>query len=280
MKPALSLIIPANNEATFIRACLQAVLSSSAVQNDAIVQVIVVANGCTDETAQLARDFVEDFQSRGWQLEVMELEQGSKITALNLGENAATADVLAYLDADVIVSSQLLAQTVDALSRQFPAYASGKVHLMPAKTATTRGYGSFYLQTPFMKQKAPGCGYFAMNRVGRARWNEWPKIISDDTFARLKFANHERFQVDASYDWPLVEGLRNLVKVRRRQNAGVDELSEKHPDLLDNDSKQRFALSSAFKAALSSPFGAIIYGTVSLTVKVTPGKNSDWKRGR
>lgn len=280
MKPALSLILPANNEAAHITACLQNVLLCDSPKNDGAVQIIVVANGCTDNTAEIARAMTAKFQARGWALEVIELEIGSKIAALNAGDAAATADIVAYLDADVLVSAELLAQTVDALSVETPAYASGRVKLSLAKSAMTRAYAMFYLQTPFMKQDAPGCGYFAMNRLGRNRWGEWPAIISDDTFARLQFTPNERRQLSAPYEWPLVEGLKNLIKVRRRQNAGVDELNSRFPELLENDAKERFALSAALKAAITHPLGALIYGVVSFTVKFTPGQSNDWKRGR
>ena len=155
--PALSLILPANNEAMHIAACLEAVLASNSLVNDATVQIVVVPNGCSDDTAVIARSFREKAQLRGWKIDVIELEQGSKLAALNAGDTAANAPVLAYLDADVIVSSSLLKETEAVLSGDAPAYASGQVRLSPAKSWATRAYAKFYLQTPFMKQSAPGC---------------------------------------------------------------------------------------------------------------------------
>lgn len=277
--PALSLILPANNEAAHIERCLDAVLASDFPRNDA-VQIIVVPNGCRDETADIARSFQMRAQVLGWQLDVIELEQGSKLVALNAADRAVKAPLRAYLDADVIVSPALLAEITDALGGDKPVYASGAVRLSRAKSGFTRAYAQFYLQTPFMKQPAPGCGFFAMNSAGRARFGDWPAIISDDTFARLKFAPDERHEVRASYEWPLVEGVKNLIRVRRRQNAGVHELNAKFPDLLRNDAKLRFAPRAVLKAVLRHPIGTLAYGIVSLTVKLTPSRTSTWERGR
>ncbi|WP_424439191.1 glycosyltransferase family 2 protein [Planktotalea sp.] len=280
MTTALSLILPANNEAAHIQECLNAIMASEPFGDNAAVQIIVVPNGCSDDTANLARGFEPQATKRGWRLDVIELEQGSKLAALNAGEAIAKAPALAYLDADVVVSPKLLAETVAALHNTSPRYASGTVCISRSKSWITRAYATFYLQTPFMKQIAPGCGYFAMNKAGRARWAKWPAIISDDTFARLNFAPGERKQVSARYDWPLVEGLGNLIRVRRRQNAGVDELEHKFPELLVNDAKTRFAPLAILKAALRHPIGVFIYGLVAVTVKLVPAKDAAWDRGR
>ncbi len=65
MKPAFSLIIPANNEAAHIGARLNAVLASDALTLDGSVQIIVVPNGCRDDTADLARGFKGIAEKKG-----------------------------------------------------------------------------------------------------------------------------------------------------------------------------------------------------------------------
>jgi len=278
MATGLSVIIPASNEAEHIGACLDALFRSAAPDGD--VQVVVVPNGCRDATPKIARSYADAAQARGWTLDIVELAQGSKLAALDAGDAAALYPARAYVDADVVVSGQLVAQTLAALDCDDARYVTGEVRLAYVPSWVTRAYGRFYRQVPFMQQTAPGCGYFAVNRAGRARWGTWPQIISDDTFARLSFAPNERVQVAAAYDWPLVEGFANLVKVRRRQNAGVDEITARFPALQRNDSKLRFGTGALISAALRAPLGFVIYGAVALCVKLTPARNRGWDRGR
>ena len=119
-----------------------------------------------------------------------------------------------------------------------------------------------------------------MNAAGRLRWGAFPDIISDDTFVRLSFRSSERVGVDAAYTWPLVEGWSNLVRVRRRQNAGVDEIKARYPELLCNDDKPPFPLLEKAKLALRDPVGFAVYGGVALAVRFTPAKTNAWSRGR
>ena len=275
--PGLTIVLPAHDEAGLIGACLASVLRSDHAGQ---VECLVVANGCSDDTAQRARDFAPRFTERGWVLSVIELEQGGKLGALNAGDAAAAYDLRMYLDADVEISPALAGGLVTALDRPDPAYASGIVQIPPAKSWITRAYCAFYVQVPFMTHGVPGCGLFAMNGAGRARWGEWPDIISDDTFARLSFAPNERHLVDAPYAWPLVEGFGALVRVRRRQNAGVDEIAAKHPDLLANDDKPAFSRAGLLRAIARAPLGFVVYAAVALTVRLTKSRASGWSRGR
>src|SRR5688572_26242840 len=98
MERGFSVIIAANNEAAVIVQTLQSVLAS---ELDRPLQVVVVANGCSDDTAARAREF-------GPQVEVIETPVGNKIHALNLGDRAARYFPRAFLDADCVLSEDLL----------------------------------------------------------------------------------------------------------------------------------------------------------------------------
>lgn len=278
--PGLSVILPANNEAAHIAACLDAVLASAPLRSGAPVQIIVVPNGCVDATARIAHSYVEPAQARGWSCEIIDLQEGSKLAALNAGDAATLAPVRVYLDADVVIEPDLLAQIAMALSGDRPGYASGTLDIAPPRSWITRLYKSFYLTVPFIRYGVPGCGLFAVNDAGRARWGAYPQIISDDTFVRLQFTKDERHCVPARYQWPLVEGWKNLVRVRRRQNIGVDEIGDRWPELLLNDEKPNYGRGALIKTILRHPLGFIAYASVALAVKVTPHQNTGWSRGR
>lgn len=272
-----SIIIPANNEAVWISTCLEAVLASDRLAG---AQIIVIANGCSDNTAEIAQRYVKLAEAKGWEMQVIDLDIGDKLHALNVGDHQATGDARVYLDADVQVSARVLHQIERALDRPEPAWASGKLQ-MAAAGRISRAYGKFWSRVPFMARSVPGSGLFAVNTAGRARWTEFPNVISDDIFVRLQFAPRERFGVPGTYIWPIAEGWRNLINVRRRQNRGVAEIANRFPHLLKNEDKGRFGKSQLSVLALSHPFGFFVYAVVAAIVRLTKDKNDGtWSRGR
>ena len=277
--PAISILIPAHDEAAYLPGCLQALLESDdpAGLN---TEVIVVANGCTDDTAAVARAHQATFAEKGWPLTVLDLRQGSKLNALNAGEDVARGRILVYLDADVLVSPALLAELAEALDVATPRYASGRAEVTTAGSRMSAAYTRFWLTTPFLTEGVPGFGLFAMNRAGRDRWQDWPHIISDDTFARLHFSPEERIAVPADYRWPMIEGFGPLVRVRRRQDYGVTEIAERYPQLLRNEDAGGGGV-PVWRRALRDPVAFAAFVAVRLTVHLPFFRSADpWARGR
>jgi glycosyltransferase involved in cell wall biosynthesis len=276
--PALSVIVAARNEAALIWRCLGALLEQDEPPGGP-VEAIVVANACTDDTAARARQTAPAFAARGWRLEVIELAEGGKLGAIAAGEAAAGGQALVYLDADVVCDPPLLAQLARALATGAPRYATGRLSVAPARSAFTRAYARVWTRLPFVEGGAVGAGLFALNRAGRARWGAWPAIISDDTFARLHFAADERIEVPARYHWPMVEGVANLVRVRRRQDAGVAEIARLYPALMANEGKAPVTKRLIAQLAASDPIGLAAYLAVHVAVRLKP-KTDEWTRGR
>ena len=123
MSLACSILIPAHNEVGYIESCLDALLASD--PTGAQVEVIVMANGCTDATVDVVRGYVGRFAAKDWPLTVLDIAQGSKMGALNAGDAAAQFGARIYLDADVLVSPPLIGQLVEALAADGPRYRRG-----------------------------------------------------------------------------------------------------------------------------------------------------------
>lgn len=276
MQDVLSVIVPASNEEAYIGPCLTALFASTPVPGGA--EVIVVANGCRDATAARARAMEAAARAAGWGFLVLDLAQGGKPNALNAGDAAATGDLRAYLDADVIVTPLVMAQLVQALAIDPACYAGATPRIPAARSAVTRAYARFWQRLPFALSVAPGYGLFAVNAAGRARWGDFPAIISDDTFVRLQFTPEERVQVQALYDWPMIEGFAALTRVRRRQDAGVAEIDRLYPGLLAREGKAALGKRRLIALVLQDPAGFATYAAVSLAVKL--GKSGGWTRGR
>ena len=272
---SLTILIPAHNEADGIRANLGAVLSSAGLTKIE-KQILVLANGCTDATVAISESFREQAEADGWAFDVVEVEAQGKLNALNVGDAQAKGEIRIYLDADVVISPGLVRAICHALSDTTPAFASG----LPVVTATsgfTALYARFWQKLPFFTQTVPGFGVFAVNASGRSRWQNWPDIIADDLFARLNFAPSERVKCGEPYLWPMVEGFASLVRVRRRQDAGVREITALFPELIANEDKSAAPI---LRLAGKDPVGFLAYACVALCVRLPLFKNTDkWQRG-
>lgn len=279
MSASLSVIIPAHDEAGWIGACLSSLIASE--PGGGAVEIVVVANGCSDDTAAEARAMGPAAEAAGMVLRVIELAEGGKPGALDAGDAAAEHGLRVYLDADVTVAPDLLAALARELSGEAARYASGTVVLCRARSAFSRAYGRYWMRLPFNTQDVGGFGLFAMNAAGRARWGDWPRIIADDMFARLNFAPQERVKLPQRYHWPLVEGFGNLVRVRRRQDRGVREIADAFPELLKNEAVARPGIGAVLLRAVRAPLGFCAYALVALSVKLSRGRHGTlWVRGR
>lgn len=273
---AAQIIIPAHNEAGYLAHCLRALLAQD---YPGPARVIVVANGCTDDTVAQARSFTQSFTARGWALLVEDLAQGGKVGALNHADRVAGAGARIYLDADIQMGSGLLRGILAALDTPNPRYAGGKLVVAPSPSRISAAYARFWQSLPFVTRGVTGAGLFAVNEAGRARWGDFPGIISDDTFVRLQFSEDERILVNHPYEWPIAEGFSRLVRVRRRQDNGVAEIAELYPELLKNQGHDRPSKAELASLAVRDPAGFLVYAAVAVAVR--SGRNhQEWARGR
>ena len=91
----ISIVIPAHNEEAYLQRTLDALRR----QDYPAFEVIVVANGCTDRTAEVARRRCE---------QLIVLSQKSLGVARNLGARMARGELLVFLDADTTLAPSAL----------------------------------------------------------------------------------------------------------------------------------------------------------------------------
>jgi glycosyltransferase involved in cell wall biosynthesis len=103
--PDLSVVIPVRNEERYIGRALASVASQTLAASS--LEAVVVANGCTDRTAELVREFAVGHRELAVQL--IELEQPGVAAAKNIGARAARAPVVLFLDGDSAMPPALAA---------------------------------------------------------------------------------------------------------------------------------------------------------------------------
>lgn len=101
-QPMLSLILPLHNVEEYVHQTLDSV--SQQTQND--IEVILVDDGSTDQTAVIAQSYVTKHPN--WQL-IMQPQQGVSV-ARNVGTQEAKGEYVAYLDGDDWLAPQALQQ--------------------------------------------------------------------------------------------------------------------------------------------------------------------------
>lgn len=212
------MVIPAHNEARVITRCLDSLGTQAAGEQ---IEVVVVANGCVDETASLASAY------RGLpHLQVLELARPSKAGALNAGDRVATAFPRIYLDADNTLGPGALEALIDALDVPQPRVASPRVTFRVSEASRpVRSFYRVFSQLPYVRDGLVGLGVYGMSAAGRARFEEFPEVTADDLFAQRIFVPQERVIVDAEFTVTAPRSLSSLVKVRTRVARGNTELS-------------------------------------------------------
>jgi glycosyltransferase involved in cell wall biosynthesis len=206
-----SVVIAAHNEAAVIGRCLDALLTDDPGQLD----VTVVANGCADRTAEVARARAD--------VRVIELAVASKPAALNAGDAAATGFPRIYLDADIVLSGADLHRLAAAVTMDGSVLAAmpRRRLLLTGRPLLVRAYYAVHARLPVFATGLFGRGAIAVSAAGRSRFGEFPDVIADDLFLDSQFADaekHEVPEVSAAVETPL--RTRDLVRRLARVRAG------------------------------------------------------------
>ena len=140
-------------------------------------------------------------------LRVLELAEGGKMNALNVGDAprpAASASTSTPTSASLRVSSP---SSLAVLDRPEPAYASGRPSMAPADSWVTRAYTRSLAARPVHDSRRAGRRRLRRQRRWPRALGHLPGIIADDTFVRLQFAPAERIGVPSRYELPDAGGL-------------------------------------------------------------------------
>jgi glycosyltransferase involved in cell wall biosynthesis len=209
----VTVIVPAFNEERGIRA----VLSGLCLDLDSVsdIDVIVAANGCTDRTASVAREFG---------VTVIELVEPSKTAALNAAEAVARSGPRIYLDADAVVSPALIRSLVEAISQAgIEAAVPRPIPVFQHGSWPVRGYYAISERLPVFHNRLFGRGVIALSENARRRFDRFPNITADDMFLDALVSANEKVEIDAVIPVQVPRRTNQLIRRLARTRDGNAE---------------------------------------------------------
>lgn len=185
-----SIVIPAHNEGRVIGRLLDALLDGTPAAGP---DIVVVCNGCTDDTAAVAA-------ARGPRVRVVEIPTPSKHRALRVGDEHARGFPRLYVDADVVVGAADVRALADTLATDpaLLAAAPGRDIPLTGCAWPVRAYYRVWQLLPAVREGLFGRGVIAVTEPGHARLAALPPLMADDLAASLAFAPAERRVVESA----------------------------------------------------------------------------------
>ena len=214
----VSVVIPAHNEAQVVGRLLSQLVSSAGTDE---FDVVVVANGCTDHTAEVAASFAP-------RVRVLSTPIASKREALAAGNRAARGFPRLYVDADVELRAEDARALAEALRRPGVLGAGPELtHDMTGRSWPVRWYYDVWARLPEVRRGLFGRGVVGVSAAGYERISSLPPVFADDLAASLAFLPDER--VIVPHARVIVHPPRtfaDLMRVRVRAAMGVDQIEQ------------------------------------------------------
>lgn len=239
------------------------------------LEVVVVCNGCTDATADVAR------AAAPW-ARVVEIPQASKPAALNVADDLLAAWPRVYLDADVLIDGSDVLALAAAVGG--PVLAAAPV-VRNDTGRSSRAVRIYYRASELAAARCRsvnGSGAMAVSAAGRARFDRWPDLLADDFFLDTRFADAEKLRTpQAQVVVTAPARLGDLVRRKVRVQAGNAEVRRRHPTPFVPASTSVLALGRRHpgRSADLALFAAVsAWCRLVLAVRGVRGVRTTWQR--
>ncbi len=98
--PLISIVVPVHNEAAYIADFLPAMIREVVDATGTAQELVIVENGSTDATAELAEKWCEELRTAGWKADVLSLPDPDYGAAMRAGFQHACGDWVVNFDID------------------------------------------------------------------------------------------------------------------------------------------------------------------------------------
>jgi hypothetical protein len=199
--------------------------------------ILVVANGCTDDTERVAQGYEP-------QVRVISTPIASKSNALRIGDENARSFPRLYVDADVELRTEDVRALADALrSPDVLAVAPERVLTLADRPLLVRWYYRIWQRLPTVHDGLFARGVFGVTEEGHRRLAWDSGVMSDDLVASVSFTPDERRVVRearvvvhpprtvADLLRRRVRAVTGTIQLQQRM-SGVDEARTSRADLL------------------------------------------------
>lgn len=219
-RPHWGIVVPAHNEEAVIERSLVAI-DAEPIPTGNRLTVVVVVNGSTDRTAELARAW----RPRQVLVQVVESAVPSKVAAVRQGLAALPAGPAIILDADVMVSPGTLVAVLESVTAEPDTVASPRMVLDAHRSDwPVRFYYRVWEQLPYARTGLIGVGVMGLGVAARSLVANIPDVINDDGWIRRSFAVDRRRVADGCSTVTTAVTTGALLSRRARVVSGNEQL--------------------------------------------------------
>jgi CDP-glycerol glycerophosphotransferase len=222
--PAISVVIPVYDVETYLEECLRSV-EAQTVRD---LEVIVVDDGSTDASAEIAHRFAE----RDRRIRIISQSNQGLGRARNVGLAAADCEVVSFVDSDDILLPHALELLHGSIQRTGSDFATGMVHRYDGTTTQP----AKFLKKAFMRSRArTHVTRFPWLVADRVAWNKvWRRSFLEEhqlRFAEGMFHEDIPMVVPAHFLARSVDVLAKPVYLWRERSEGAQSITQRRLDM-------------------------------------------------
>lgn len=247
----ITLLVPAYNEEKSIEKCIRSIDGQILSER---LKVLVIPNGCTDRTIEVARQTIGNAKNSLISWEVVELPEGNKIKALNFGVKKAETEIVATLDSDSWIRPELITMTTKKMSEEPKLIILGAIH-EPDFSKSMKGSLLEQFQKILYYNLLVSTFRIPIGRFMAFHKNlipETPQTIAEDTWLALETVKRygsESVRVDNDlvvYYQPTINWV-DFIRQESRFVGATEIMFDRYPDLKKTYEETNMKLKKPFE---------------------------------